>query len=300
MKRNNLILTSLLTLILLSVACEKKVAPIDDYSVTVEYKSSGAKYVTGNLTISPKDSLFFDFTITSAVADIAVVEIQKNNAKIDTFKMAGSGVRSFSALKKYMSDSASGDYTYRILARDAKGVFLGDGDKQIKVTITPDFVFHSYRFLYVPDSTAKTNKCYLSTVDGKVYSYTDGAAKSADIDFGYFYDTTTTGAPKHTIYALTASAFLPYDISTWTKNATILKKGTTPAFSTLLSSGGLNSAGISNLASGTSNKVTALASGNLVFFRTAKGKYGCLQVNFIEGSNASPNTYLNVDVKVQK
>lgn len=300
MKKINIIYISLLTLIIMSTACEKKVAPIDSYGVTVEYKSSGAKYATGDMTINPKDSIFFDFTITSASADIAVVEIQKNSAKIDTFKMAGSGVRTFSGLKKYMADSAAGDYSYRILARDAKGQFLGDGDKLIKVTIAPDFVFHSYRFLYVPDSTAKTNKCYFSTVDGKTYSYTDGAAKSADIDFGFFYDTTTSGAPKHTIYALTASTFLPYDISTWTKNATILKKATTPAFSTLLSSAGLNAAGVTNLASGSSNKVTALASGNLVFFRTAKGKYGCLQVNFIEGSNASPTTYINVDVKVQK
>ena len=52
-------------------------------------------------------------------------------------------------------------------------------------------------------------------------------------DFGYFYDTTTVGVtvinqPKHTIYALSASTPVQYDLTGWTKNATIFKKITTP------------------------------------------------------------------------
>ena len=156
--------------------------------------------------------------------------------------------------------------------------------------------------MYVPDSTAKINKCYFSSIDGNVYSYSEGAPKSASIDFGYFYDTTKIAgiAQGHSIYALNASSFAPYDLSTWIKNATIFKKANTPAFSFLTSGGALRSAGNANLSSGSTPKITALASGNLVFFKTVTGKFGCLQINFIQGNDATPTTYINVDVKIEK
>jgi hypothetical protein len=284
----------------LYTSCEKKIDPIDEsFTVEVAFNNSGAKYVTSDIEVNPKDSLFFDFTVTSK-DDLDVVEIQKNGTRVDTFKVPASGKNAFSAVKKYMADSIPGDYSYRILAKNKKGIFIGDGGKLIKVTVKPDFYFWTYRFVYVPDTVAKTNKTYFATATGQVYSYSEGAGNSASIDFGYYFD--TTSANKHTIYALTAPQ--PqldfYDISSWTKRATIFKKATSPAFNNLTSGGALQAAGKTNLSSGTSLKVTALAAGNLVYFKTVEGKIGCIQISFINGISPSKTTCINIDVKVQR
>ncbi len=160
----------------------------------------------------------------------------------------------------------------------------------------------------VPDTTAKTNTCYLAATTGDLYSYTTGAANSAKIDLGIYFDTTgrasssATDDLKFCVYALSAAqpqlAF--YDISTWTKNATIMKKATSPAFNTLTSGGALRSAGITNLASGTANKITQLVANNQVFFKTSTGKVGCMLVNFVNGDSPSKESYINVDVNIEK
>ncbi len=300
MKSSIKIFAGLIIAVCIFAACEKKIDPIDEsFTVQVSFKNSGTNFLTADTEVNPKDSIFFDFTLT-AEEDMVVVEIQRNNAKIDTFKVPAANARSFSAIKKYAADSIPGDYTYRVLARNNKGVFIGDGKKTIKVTVKSDFNFWSYRFTYVPDSVSKTNKTYFASTTGQTFSYTDGAASSALIDFGYYYDTAT--ANKHTIYALnTAQTQLNfYDITSWTKNATIFKRATTPTFANLTSGGALKTAGLTNLASGTTPKITVLASGNLLFFKTAAGKFGCVQINYIEGASAAQSTYINIDVKVQK
>jgi hypothetical protein len=295
------ILSTLIAAAVIVIGCEKTVAPIDSYGVTVDFKGGNAKNLVGDVALKPKDSIILDFTLASSREDMAVIEIQKNGAKIDTFNVSGSDKRSFSGIKRYQSDSIAGDYTYRVFARNKKGVFIGDGGKSIKVTINPDFNYWSYKTLAVPDSIAKSNKSFFVSTSGDVLSYVQGATNSALIDFGYFFDPTVTGAPKHTFYALGANKFAPHDLSTWTKNATVFKKATSPAFSALTSGGSLRTAGLSILATGATTTATALAPGNLVYFRTAAGKYGCVQINFINDFGAMQGkTYINIDVKVQK
>lgn len=286
---------------LFTLGCEKKVAPIDSFGVTVNFNSGNPKNLTGNIAINPKDSIILDFTIASSTEEMAVIEIQKNGARIDTFKVSGANKMTFSGVKRYMSDSIAGDYTYRVFARNNKGVFIGDGNKSIKVTINPDYLFWSFKTLAVPDSVVKSNKSFFASSTGEELSFLQGAAKSAQIDFGYFFDTTTVGAPKHTIYALGANKFAPHNLTTWTRNATVFKKVSSPAFSTLTSGGSLRSAGILNLTSGTTTSATALAPGNLVYFRTAAGKFGCIQINFINDFGAiQSQSYISIDIKVQK
>jgi hypothetical protein len=294
-------------------ACEKKVEPVDTFFVSVDFKNSGGKVISNDVEINPKDSIYFDFTITSQ-EDMAYVEIQKNGVKIDTFRLTNfSNKKSFSLVKGYRADSIPGEYTYRVLARNAGAVFLGDGGKQIKVTIKPDFNFWSYRILQVPDSVAKTNKSYYSTSEGKVYSYTEGGANSAKIDFGYYWDTTgrgtsvTTDDLKHTIYSLSAPqpqlGF--YDISTWTKNVTLLKKmpSSINFVSQLTSGGAIKTLIAGNMTSGTSSKVTTVsASGgnNVIGFKTASGKFGAILIRYVNGDSPNSTTQIEVDVKVQK
>jgi hypothetical protein len=284
-------------------ACEKKVEPIDAFDVTVDYKSSNEYALTGDKEVNPKDSIFLDFTVNS-VEEMTFIEIQKNGVRIDTFNVTGSKT-SFSATKGYRADSAAGDYAYRVLARNKQAVFLGDGGKLLKVTVKPDFDFWSYRILAVPDTTGKINKCYYSTKDGNIYSYTDGAAASAQIDFGYYFDTLV--ANKHTIYALNAAQpqLSYYDISSWTKNATLLKKMPTSVnFVTgLTSSGAINTLIKNNMTSGTASKVTAVstsAGSNVIGFKTVTGKYGAILIRFVNRDGPANGTQIEVDVKVQK
>ena len=293
-------------------ACEKKVEPVDTFHVTVEFRNSGGKFVTSDVTLNPKDSIYFDFTISSPT-DMSYIEIQKNGTRIDTFRLNSSNNRSFSLIKGYRVDSAAGDYTYRVLARDARAIFMGDGGKMFTVTVRPDFSFWSYRILQVPDTVAKTNKAYFSSSDGKTYSYSDGGANTGSMDFGYYWDTTGRGTSstsddlKHTIYSLSAPQpqLSYYDISSWTKNVTLLKKMPTSVnFVTGLTSGGAIQTLIGgNMTSGTSSKVSTVsttAGNNVIGFKTATGKFGAILIRYVNGDSPNKETQIEVDVKVQK
>jgi hypothetical protein len=284
--------------------CQKKREPIDTFDVKVEYAASNAKAITGDVSVNPKDSIFLAFTVTS-LNDMSFIEIQKNGVRVDTFQVPAGSSRSFTRVKGYQSDSIPGDYTWRVLARDSKAVFMGDGGKRLKVTVNPDFDFWSYRIMAVPDTTEKKNKCYYSTKDGKIYSYSEAASKSASIDFGYYYDTTAT--QRHCFYALTAAqpqlGF--YDIASWTKNATVLKKlpSSVNFVSQLTSGGALRTLVGGNLNAGTLTKVPLVATtggNNVIGFRTASGKFGAILVRFISGDSPAKGTTIEVDVKVQK
>lgn len=305
MKKNNSIL--LCTLLLLVVTgftgCLKKIEEFQSNQATINLKNFGTGFVTTDVTVNPKDSIAFSYDITCA-ADMKFVSVQKNGTEIAKDTLTVANKNSFSATKKFMADSATGTYTYRILARDAAGTYVGD--KTVTVTVNPDFVYYSMRTLYVPDSTAKTNNCYFATVNGASYSYSSGASVSPNIDFGYFFDTTTAGLPMHTIYALNASTFAPYDLTSWTKNATIFKKITTPTFVNLNSKGILRSTGIANLASGATSKITStgISAGNLtgvvIIFKTAAGKYGAMNIVYTKQNSAAKDTYITIDVKIEK
>lgn len=293
--------TLALALSVVLISCEKKIAPIDNYAVQVEFKNSSSKAVTGNVTVNPKEEITLDFTISSNMEEMYIVEIQKNGTRVDTFMVSAASARNFSASKTYRIDSIAGDYAYRVLARNRKGIFIGDGQKLLKVTVAPDFYYFTNVKLEVPDSSAAKTKSFLAALTGKTLSYTEGAAASATVDMGYFFDTTTVGAPKHTLYALAASKYAPYNLSAWTKNATVLKRASSPSFTALTSGGSLAAVNTSVLNTGTSTSITALVAGNLVYFRTANGKVGCLQVNFVQdGGAAIGQSFINCDIKIQR
>lgn len=297
------------------VACKKNTDPVDSNKATVELRNDGSKkYITEDVTVNPKDSIYFDFTISSPV-DMAFVSIQKNPVNQTAFlvrdTLSAAQKNSYAAKKAFRADSANGPYVYRIAAHTSNGTYIGHRD--VVVTVSTDFNFYTNRILFAPDTVEKKNKCYYSTRDGKIYNYTEGAAVSGTIDFGYFYDTTTVIVSGqrvplgHTIYALTASTFAPYDLTTWTKNATVFKKLTSgtpnPTFANVLSNGTLVTAGIQQLSSGTTNKVTGLSTSsphNTVYFKTAAGKIGMISLLWVNGNTAEKTTNVKIDVKVQK
>jgi hypothetical protein len=303
------IITGMLGLCFLLQACQKKVDPIDSSNATVMLMNEGSKFVTGDITVNPKDSIFFSFTITSA-KQMKYVSIQKNPTNQTAFvvrdTLTAANANSYTVVKKLRADSANGSYIYRIVAHDAVGTYIGH--KDIIVVVNADYDFFTYRFLQVPDTTAKTNTCYMSARTGTVYNYNTGATNSAAIDFGLYFDTTgtltasSTDDLKFCLYALSASQaqLSYYDISSWTKNATAMKKVASPAFNTLTSGAALKSAGITNLSSGTLTKINNLLTNELVYFKTVTGKTGCLQVTFVNGSSPAKESYITVDVKMER
>ncbi|TDH27445.1 hypothetical protein EXU57_07630 [Segetibacter sp. 3557_3] len=294
-------------------SCVKTVDPVDSNNAIVELTSTGPKSVTGDVTVNPKDSLVFSFTISSN-KQMKYVSIQKNPVNQTAFvvrdTLSDANANTYSATKRLMADSANGSYLYRIQALDARGNYIGHRD--INVIVSPDFNYFTYRFLYVPDTTAKTNTTYMSAATGTVYSYTTGAANSAAIDFGVYYDTSGTASASTTddlrfsLYSLSAPQpqLSYYDISSWTKNVTIMKRSASPGFNTLLSAASIRAAtsstGAASLTTGTSTKITQLVAGNLVYFKTAAGKVGCMQINFANGTSPAKDSYINVDVKIEK
>lgn len=290
-------------------ACEKKVDPVDGNNAVVTLANEGPNYVTADVTVNAKDSIFFSFTITSNI-DMGFVGIQKNPVNNTAFvvrdTLNASNKNSYTAVKRLRADSINGSFIYRISAHTRSGAYIGH--KDIIVTTKPDFNYFVSRVLQVPDTIAKVNTCYMAAATGTAYSYTTGAANSAAIDFGFYYDTTgtltstTADDVKFSVYSLSAAQpqLSYYDISTWTKNVTIMKKASSPAWNTLTSAGALRSAGIANLSSGTTSKVTLLASGNLVYFKTAAGKVGCMNVFYVNGSSPAKDSYINVEIKIEK
>ncbi|MBV7530197.1 hypothetical protein [Chitinophaga sp. sic0106] len=288
-------------------ACEKEVDPVDGNYATVTLKG-GEKAVTGDISVNPGDSITFDFSIQTQRV-MKYVGIQKNPVNQTAFVVRDTlktQENRYSAIIKIKADTTNGTFLYRIVAHDSVGTYIGSRD--ITITVNPDFYYYTVRMLRVPDTTAKTNTCYMAATTGEVFSYTTGAANSAKIDFGIMYDTTASSTPSTTddlrfcLYSLNApQGQIPfYDLTSWTKNNTIMKKATSPAFNRLLSAGDLKAAGKTNLASGTSTRITQLASGNLVFFRTASGKNGCLLINYANGTSPAMTSYVNVDVKIER
>lgn len=299
MKPGKSIYTAMLLAMVTLAGCLKGVDPVSTYSLNVTFANKGDKYVSSDITVNPKDSIVLEFTVTSP-KNMKYVTVQKNGSDFFKDTLTSATKNSFTVVKRFVADSIAGAYNIRVLAKDSANVFLGD--KSIVVTVTADFDYYTQRTLYVPDTTAKTNPCYFATKTGTAYSYSGVGTNSGLIDFGYVFDTAST--LKHTIYSLNTSPVPTgvnfYDISTWTKNATVFKKITTPTFANITSGGILRTAGLSNLSSGTSTKIAALAAGNVILFKTAAGKYGAIQINYIKTDSPNASTFMIVDVKVQR
>jgi len=314
--------------------CAKTTDPINANIVTINFIKSGPKFLINDTTVNPKDSIQFQYTITSpkpmTTVELAKSRASANTATTDAFKdsVKTGDRRTFTMTHKIIADSIAGIYNYNVIVRDANGIYMGSS-KVINVTIRPDFYYYTDRQMFVPDTVAKTNLAYYSSSANTSYSYTSaGAANSGKIDFGYFFDTDSTynnsgiktSVVGHCIYALnltpTPSQISFYDISSWTKNATLLKIGTSPTFASLTSGGAITQGALTNLKSGatsvvpvvtttvkngiTTNTYAPLVAGNVIWFKTVDGRYGAISITYFNQANASKSTYMNFEVKVTK
>ncbi|MFM6976287.1 MAG: hypothetical protein ACKOW2_05510 [Sphingobacteriaceae bacterium] len=302
MKTNKLItLCTLFGLFAVAYSCKKIDIP-NSNQISVYMYANSAGYITSDTTLNPGATFSLQYAITSPV-DMEYVYVYKNGTEVTKTQVLTSK-KWFTTSTTYTADTSPGVYTYRIVAKDKAGIYLGE--KNIVVKITSDFNYFVNRTIFVPDTVDQTNPTYFATTTNKVLSYSTVGAESATIDFGYFYDPTLTSgvANGHTLYALNITPvptpLSVNNITNYTKNATLLKIITSPTFANVTSSATLASAATSNMGSGTATSVKGLTAGKLVMFKTAAGKYGIINVNYTNQNSAAKGTFMNIDVKVQR
>lgn len=306
MKKESIIYCIALLLAVIATSCVKVEPKFNSNNITVTFNNAGANYLTGDKTVNGKDSLDFSYSGTSSVP-IVYVTLTKNDTEVGRDSIKTGDRMSFTNLvKKFVADTIPGNYVYRVVARDKDNIYLGSSNNII-VTVNSDMIYIKNNTLYVPDTTAMTNKTYFNVATQASYSYTDITTgnNSNVIDFGYFWDPTIASGttPKgNTIYNLNLSpvpsAITMYNTSAFTKNATQFKVITSPTWVNLNSGAIIKAQGIAAFKTASANSVTGLAAGSIVLFKTAAGKYGAINVLYVSGASAYASTFMSFDLKV--
>lgn len=257
MKKYKYILPVLAGATLLFSACKKEGANIFNMfeGVTIDVHNTNPEDVVGTKTVNDGDNVSFDYTITSDqdMYGVSILEVG-TNTPIRKIVLDPSQRRSFSEVYTFVANNRCGVTSYRIYPTDKVGVYMGDGHKVFTIDIKNNFdlnieqhvdladsaVVDAGATLAAPPVTTYTGKpaakSFYSLDNVKAYSYTEGKANSANIDFGIYAKTTasknaTTGVVTVTYnyyaYAPTgvAATFLPFtgfDFSSWTKRDTRL------------------------------------------------------------------------------
>lgn len=306
MKKNLIIYYTTVLVSILATGCVKEIDKFNSNNLTVTFNNLGPNYLTADKTVKGKDSLDFSY---SGVCNqpITYVTLTKNDTEIGRDSIKTGDRKSFSSLiKKLVADTIPGNYVYKVVARDNQGIYLGSSNPII-VTVSADFTYYTNQRLYVPDTTAKTNKTYFNFASQTAYSYNDIVAggNSNQIDVGMFFDPATgTTTAKVSIYNLKVSP-LPapisiYDVSAFTKNLTLLKVITTPTWVNI-NSGALIKAQCATAFKTTTsanNIAAGVTAGSIILFKTAAGKCGAMNITYISGASASKSTYANFDIKI--
>jgi hypothetical protein len=320
MKTKNIQKLFLLALSVLTFAsCKKEAENIftmfDD--VTVTYNNSDPRCVTDYKLVNDKDEVWIDFTINSAKEDMYsyVVETSAGTAQPSriTFPITDATKRrNFSNIIK-MIMNRDGKSSYRVYALNEKGIYIGDGYKKVTVEVNPSYMIFSGREISLPDTVAKNRPSFFSLSDATSYSYNNGAANAAKIDFG-IYRTMYKDAQNNTLYAINlynankpANIFPIYDTSTWTKRLT---KFSAPVSGqgTVFLTGAISGSTIETLARARTinldaTTATTVAAGlnvnSAVFFLTPEGKYGMMLVTRVT-EDVNRNPFILVNVKMQR
>ena len=301
-------------LIILFPACKKEADNIfnmfEDVSVT--YHGSHPFSVTDYKEINEGDSVYIDYTIVSQEKDmyaVALVEIKNgNNRATSTIVIPdGANKRNYSGVFKLKADRA-GKASYRVYALNNRAIYMGDGYKSVTIDVIPGFTFITNRRIYAPDTTTRVAPSFYSISKAETYSFTNGKANSADIDFGIWRK--AAGGTRtdyiYNLYSLSVptpdNPLTIYDVSDWQKRATLFsapQTGKTSLFNTTLVSGQIIETEAKKVAINLLATKTELTTGSVVFFLTQEGKYGAIHVNE-RTKELDGRPYISISVKMQK
>ena len=291
---NNKTIFLALSALLFLVGCKKESPNIFDmFDVKLTFHES-VPYAIGDdaiAEINGTDSVLVDYTIESPTKDMYLVCLYKTGgtSPIQKIPLPDGKRKAYSGtFKFYAKDLGAGTTSYRIWAVDKDGVYLGDGYKTITINVLSDIRYLSLRKVFMPDSVGKVNESFLSIDEGKTYSYTTGKANSAKIDFGIYRDTVLNALGvqigwKSYLYSTAAAPnpFVPYDISTWTKRATLFSApvaGTAATFRSMFSTAAKIIEEAKKKTINLTKITTGLTSNQFIYFLTPEGKYGVIMI----------------------
>ncbi|MFC5282773.1 hypothetical protein [Pedobacter alpinus] len=286
--------------------------------VTVTYNGTHPFSVTDYKLVNDGDSVYIDYTVNSAEEDMYFITVEKvggasgNSPERTVTPITNEAERrSYSRVLKFRMQR-DGKTTYRVFASNSKNVFIGDGYKSVTIEGRPSYTFLANRFVYAPDTLEKIRPSFYSIAQGTTFSYTNGFSNSAAIDFGIWRRQDVPPRQNMFVYNLYALDRTPnpltvYDVSTWTKRATrfsTIRSGGTNIFLYTLTSSSIiesNARSANPNLTGTASTTSpaALSAGNIVYFVTPEGKYGCILVNAV-AKDYEGRDYLSISVKVQR
>lgn len=302
-------------------ACKKEAPNIYNMfgDISVTFNGNHPFSVTDYREYNDGDSIYIDYTITSAKEDMAAVCIkwEGQEGPVSTINIADApNKRSYSGVYKMLA-TRGGESKYRVYALNTQGVYIGDGYTSVTINVKADYTYYTDRRIYLPDSTLRDRPCYFSIKRGEAFSYLNGKDVSADLDFGIYRTLAPVGNSNATdgywyhLYSLSAEPlfFNVNDISTWTRRATLFstpRNESSTFLSNRLTGSMLSSVSIGQVASGKDVrfKETARTSsgtikvGSVVYFKTPEDKYGAIYFKEIT-SDFDGKPFALTSIKVQ-
>lgn len=316
MKHKYILLLCAFTIaIFITTSCKKESESIFDMftDVSVTYHGDHPLSVTDYKLVNDGDSVYIDYTITSAKEDMYFIVVEKTDGSKQDPQRSPTPItddnqrRTYSGLLK-IKMLRDGKTSYRVYATNKKNYFIGDGGKTIVIDVKPSYIHTVNRRVYAPDTVTKVAPCYFSIKRGESFSYANGQENSSDIDFGLYrtWRINPDGSITYTynIYSLSATPnpFTIYDISGWQKRATLFRapigNALTTYATTLASSQSIETEAKKSAIS-LKQTTTGITSGSLVYFLTPEGKYGAIYVNAVT-KDLEGKAYADISVKVQK
>jgi hypothetical protein len=310
---------ALLPVLLLAMfaSCKKEAPSIFDmFNVQLTFNQSQPYAVdeNGEIEITTKDSVLIDYTIESPDKDMYMICLYRNGANSPAQKIpiTDDGKRRvYSGTFKFLAkDLGAGLSSYRIWSLDKDGVYLGDGYKKVTINVLSDLKYFANRKLFAADTVGKVAPCYLSVNEGNTYSYTTGASNSGNLDFGLYKKVVQSGSNtvnQYFLYSLTANPlpFVPYDISSWTKRATLFsaptnKDANVNTFKTRFNTGPKIEAEAKAVNINLTTHPSALAANNFIFFKTPEGKYGVIFIISVDNEDYTGRKYIVMSYKMQE
>ena len=304
--------------VLILNSCKKEAENIftmfDD--VTVTFNNSDPRCVTDYKLVNDKDEVWIDYTINSPNQDMYSVIVERTTGTgfdRQTFTPTAQQRKSYSNIFKYKLQR-DGKTSFRVYAMNQKGVYIGDGYKKVVVEGSPSYKIFANRTIYLPDTLTKVLPSFFSLNDATSYSYTDGKANSAKIDFGIYrkmYTNTSTGATEYALNLYSISTptnpFAIYDISSWDPKRTTKFSAPITSQATPFVNSAVSGSTIETLAKARTINLNAtvgttatngLAAGSAVFFLTQEGKYGMMLINNVT-ADYEKKPLINVSIKIQ-
>ena len=143
-----------------------------------------------------------------------------------------------------------------------------------------------------------TNGHYFSASSGNVFQDATAKDSSAVVDFLYYNEGSATLAAPYNNAAQNVYNTPPFAIASWTfKNDTRFKLGQAADYALDTNSG--IAAAYNENTTGGANRISSLAQGDVVLFKTGAGKYGVLQITQISLSPTPDAGFIRFNVKAQ-